>query len=70
MFIFFGAGQQRIKGNGFSSFAYPADDSLSESWCWVWLFGGGTGDPPLSSDGVFDKNKLPPNSETNVMGEL
>jgi hypothetical protein len=38
----------------------------------VWLFGGGTGtgDPPLSSDGVFDKNKLPPNSETNVMGEL
>jgi hypothetical protein len=28
---FFGAGQQRIKGNGFSSFAYPADDSLSES---------------------------------------
>lgn len=31
---------------------------------------GGTGEPPDSSDGVFDKNKLPPNSDTNVMGEL
>lgn len=46
-------------------FAYPADDSLSES-CGK----GGTGEPPLSSDGVLDKNKLPPISETNVMGEL
>lgn len=31
---------------------------------------GGTGDPPDSSDGVLDKNRLPPNSETNVIGEL
>lgn len=31
---------------------------------------GGTGLPPESSDGVFDKNKFPPNSETNVIGEL
>lgn len=31
---------------------------------------GGTGEPPDSSDGVLDKNKLPPNSDTNVMGEL
>lgn len=31
---------------------------------------GGTGDPPDSSDGVFDKNRLPPSSETNVIGEL
>ena len=46
--------------------AYPAENaSFDESWC-----GGGIGDPPLSSDGVFDKNKLPPISETNVMGEL
>lgn len=37
-----------------------------------WIFGvcGGTGDPPESSDGVFDKNKLPPSSDTNVIGEL
>lgn len=36
------------------------------------IFGvnGGTGDPPDSSDGVFDKNKLPPSSETSVIGEL
>jgi hypothetical protein len=48
-------------------FAYPAaaNDSLPES-CDI----GGTGEPPLSSDGVFDKNKLPPISETKVMGEL
>lgn len=46
-------------------FAYPADDSLIES-CGK----GGIGEPPLSSDGVLDKNKLPPISETNVMGEL
>lgn len=45
--------------------AYPADDSLSES-----CDNGGIGEPPLSSDGVLDKNKLPPISETNVMGEL
>lgn len=31
---------------------------------------GGTGEPPESSDGVFDRNKFPPNSDTNVMGEL
>lgn len=31
---------------------------------------GGTGEPPESSDGVLDKNKFPPSSETNVMGEL
>lgn len=37
-----------------------------------WVFGvsGGTGDPPDSSDGVFDKNRLPPSSETSVIGEL
>lgn len=37
-----------------------------------WVFGvnGGTGEPPDSSDGVFDKNKLPLNSDTNVIGEL
>lgn len=37
-----------------------------------WAFGvrGGTGDPPDSSDGVFDKNRLPPSSETSVIGEL
>lgn len=46
-------------------FAYPAEDSLSES-----CDKGGTGEPPLSSDGVLDKNKLPPISETKVMGEL
>lgn len=46
-------------------FAYPAVDSLSES-----CDKGGIGEPPLSSDGVLDKNKLPPISETNVMGEL
>lgn len=36
------------------------------------MFGvrGGTGDPPDSSDGVFDKNKLPPSSDTSVIGEL
>jgi hypothetical protein len=45
--------------------AYPAEDSLSES-----CGNGGTGEPPDSSDGVLDKNKLPPISETNVMGEL
>lgn len=31
---------------------------------------GGTGLPPESSDGVFDRNRLPPNSETSVIGEL
>lgn len=37
-----------------------------------WVFGvsGGTGDPPDSSDGVLDKNRLPPSSETSVIGEL
>jgi hypothetical protein len=34
------------------------------------VMGSGIGEPPLSSDGVFDKNKLPPISETNVIGEL
>lgn len=36
------------------------------------MFGvsGGTGEPPDSSDGVFDKNKLPPSSDTSVIGEL
>lgn len=56
--------------NGFScGIAYPAEDAsfADESCC---TSGGGTGEPPLSSDGVFDKNKLPPNSETSVMGEL
>lgn len=51
------------------SFSYPDDEWLPLSWCWI--FGvNGTGDPPESSDGVFDRNKLPPSSETNVMGEL
>lgn len=56
--------------NGFScGIAYPAEDaSFADESCWT--SGGGTGEPPLSSDGVFDKNKLPPNSETSVMGEL
>lgn len=31
---------------------------------------GGTGEPPDSSDGVFDRNKLPPSSDTSVIGEL
>ena len=48
-------------------FAYPAvaEDSLNES-----CDNGGMGEPPLSSDGVLDKNKLPPISETKVIGEL
>lgn len=50
-------------------FPYPGVEWLPLSWCWI--FGvSGTGDPPESSDGVFDRNKLPPSSETNVMGEL
>lgn len=53
----------------FLDISYPTieDKSLFESCC---VRGGGTGEPPLSSDGVFDKNKLPPISETNVIGEL
>lgn len=47
-------------------FSYP-EALLPSPLCGV---SGGTGDPPDSSDGVFDKNRLPPNSETNVIGEL
>lgn len=43
-----------------------------EIWPSEWVecgVNGGTGEPLESSDGVFE-NKLPPNSETKVMGEL
>lgn len=54
----------------FDTIAYPAKDAsfADESCCTKGE--GGIGEPPLSSDGVFDKNKLPPNSETSVIGEL
>lgn len=47
--------------------SYP-DEIWPSEWveCGV---NGGTGEPLESSDGVFE-NKLPPNSETKVMGEL
>lgn len=57
--------QKQAKKSAKGGSAYPAEDSLSES-----CGSGGIGEPPLSSDGVLDKNKLPPISETNVMGEL
>lgn len=53
--------------------SYPAVAWAEELYALPsWAFGvkGGTGDPPDSSDGVFDKNKLPPSSETSVIGEL
>lgn len=50
----------------FSVYSYPDDEKFWVS-CGV---SGGTGDPPDSSDGVLDKNKFPPNSETSVIGEL
>lgn len=56
---------KRTQRNAKDFFAYPVEDSLNES-----CDNGGTGEPPLSSDGVLDKNKLPPISETKVMGEL
>lgn len=47
---------------------YPGVVWPPPSW---WIFGvNGTGEPPDSSDGVFDRNKLPPSSDTNVIGEL
>lgn len=52
--------------------SYPGTEPLPEALLPSPLCGvsGGTGDPPDSSEGVFDKNRLPPNSETNVIGEL
>lgn len=52
--------------------SYPVDELALLLAPPSWGFGvnGGTGEPPDSSDGVFDKNKLPPSSDTSVMGEL
>lgn len=47
--------------------SYPCAAVAAElSWGVI----GGTGLPPESSDGVLDMNKLPLNSDTNVIGEL
>lgn len=51
-------------------YSYPWAEALFVPPSWVFGVKGGTGDPPDSSDGVFDKNRLPPSSDTSVIGEL
>lgn len=56
--------------NSYPAAAAWADTLFAPPPSWVFGVSGGTGDPPDSSDGVFDKNRLPPSSETSVIGEL